>query len=174
MLKKIPVKNEYLLIAATILLLFVSYQLAFKKTIEAWKLNSSLEKKLSQSNDIAIQPDYLERKNKNLDKLIGLYKADTTALRNNLINVVSLLADKENVKLSEVPMQDIANISDHYIIERLQFEGDYFSLMKLSDRLQQENDIGMIRSESLKVTEVNTSSSKVKKLGLEVMLEMVK
>jgi len=46
--------------------------------------------------------------------------------------------------------------------------------MKLSDRLQQENGIGMIRSESLKVTEVNTSSSKVKKLGLEIMLEMVK
>jgi len=174
MLKKIPVKNEYLLIAGTVLLLFVSYQLAFKKTIAAWQVNSNLEKKLSQSNDIAIQPDYLERKNKNLDKLIGLYKADTTALRNNLINVVSLLADKENVKLSEVPVQDIANISNHFIIERLRFEGDYFSLMKLSDRLQKENGIGMVRSENWKVIEVNTSSSKLKKLGLEVMLEMVK
>jgi hypothetical protein len=174
MLKKIPVKKEYLLIAGTILLLFVSYQLAFKKTIAAWQVNSSLEKKLSQSNDITIQPDYLERKNKNLDKLIGLYKADTTALRNNLINVVSLLADKENVKLSEVPMQDIANVSDHFIIERLRFEGDYLALMKLSGRLQQENSIGMIRSETLKVTEVNTSGSKIKKLGLEVMLEIVK
>ena len=174
MLKNIAVKKEYLLIAGTILLLFASYQLAFKKTIEAWQLNSSLEKELSQSNDIAIQPDYLERKDKNLDKLIGLYKADTTALRNNLINSVSLLADKENVKLSEVPVQDVANISDYFIIERLQFEGDYFSLMKLSGRLQQENGIGMIKSEILKVSEVNTSTGKLKRLGLEVMLEMVK
>ncbi|MHB8209082.1 hypothetical protein [Mucilaginibacter sp.] len=174
MLKKLPVKKEYLLLIATILLLLVSYQLAFKKTIAAWQLNNSLEKRLPQSNDLTIQPDYLERKNKNLDKLIGLYKADTTALRNNMINIVSLLADKEGVKLSEVPVQDIANISDHFIIERLRFEGDYFALMKLSDRLGQESGIGMVRSEILKVTEVNTSSNKIKKLGLEVMLEMVK
>jgi hypothetical protein len=174
MLKKIPVKNEYLLVVGAVLLLLLSYRLAFKKTIEAWQLNSDLKARVSLSNDIAVQPEYLERKNTNLNRLIDLYKADTTALRNNLINIVSLLADKENVKLSEVPVQDIANVSEHFIIERLHFEGDYFSLMRLSQKLQEEKGIGMIRSEMLKVTEVNTSSGKLKKLSLEVLLEMVK
>ena len=174
MLKKIAVKNEYFLIAGTLLLLFLSYELAFKKTLEAWQLNSNLKSRLLQSNNIAVQPEYLKRKNTNLDKLIGLYKADTTVLRNNLINIVSLLANKENVKLSEVPVQDPANISEHFIIERLHFEGDYFSLMRLSEKLQKENNIGMVRSESWKVSELNTSSNKVKKLGLEMLLEISK
>jgi len=174
MFKKIPVKNEYLLVAATLLLFLISYQLAFKKTIEYWQLNNGLKAKLAQSNNIAIQPEYLERKNANLNKLIGLYMADTSALRNNLINIISLLADKENVKLAEVPVQDVTNVSEHFIIERLHFEGDYFSLMRLSEKLQQENGIGIIRSESWKVNEINMSSNRIKKLSLEVLLEISK
>src|ERR1700748_900404 len=108
MLEKLPIKKEYLLIAATIVLLLLSYQLAFKHTIEAWQTNTELRSKLSKSGDLSFQPGYLERKSANIDKIISQYKADTTEFRSNIINVISSIAEKENVKLTEVPVQDVS------------------------------------------------------------------
>src|SRR5260370_37700569 len=106
MLKQLPFKKEYLLAAATMLLLLICYQLAFKKTIVAWQLNRGLKQKLAQSTDVSQQPEYQERKNANLGKLIDLYKADTTEFRSNILSNISAIAENENVKLTEVPTRD--------------------------------------------------------------------
>lgn len=98
MLKQLPLKKEYLLIIATIVLLLLSYKLAFKATFEAWQINRALKTQLIQTNDLSYQPGYLERKNINLSKVINLYKADTVAFRNNSISNISVIAEKENVK----------------------------------------------------------------------------
>lgn len=174
MLKKLPIKNEYALLIGTLLLLVLGYQLAFKKTIEAWQLHKELTAKLSASQSLGGQPDYLERKNSNLTKLIKLYQADTTALRSNLINNITLLADRQNVKLAEVPAQDAGLSTAHFIIEKLDFEGDYFSLLKMSSLLQKQSTIGIIRSENWKVTGLRNNGDKIKKLVLEVCLEIAK
>ncbi|SDT67334.1 hypothetical protein SAMN05216490_4783 [Mucilaginibacter mallensis] len=172
MLKKLPIKNDYLLIIGALLLFVMGYELAFKKTFEAWQTNKELKQKLSSAQGLGGQPDYLERKNSNLDKLIKLYQADTTALRNNLINSVTLLADRQNVKLAEVPAQDASFTSAHFMIEKLDFEGDYFSLLKMSSLLQKQSAIGIIRSENWKVTGIRNNGDKIKKLVLEVYLEI--
>jgi hypothetical protein len=174
MLSKLPIKNEYLLIIGAFLLLLLGYELAFKNTVEAWQTNKELKQKLSSSLSMGDQPDYLERKSSNLDKLIKLYQADTTSLRNNLINSLSLLADRQNVKLAEVPVQDATFSSAHFIIEKLQFEGDYFALLKMTDLLQKQNSIGIIRSENWKVTGLKNNGDKIRKLVLEVYLEIAK
>jgi len=172
MLKKLPIKNEYALLIGTLLLLMMGYELAFKKTFEAWQINKELKATLSASQGLGSQPDYLERKNSNLDKLIKLYQADTSALRNNLLNSVTLLADRQNVKLAEVPAQDASFTSAHCMIEKLDFEGDYFSLLKMSSLLQKQSSIGIIRSENWKVTGIKNNGDKIKKLVLEVYLEI--
>jgi hypothetical protein len=174
MLDKLNIKKEYLLILATLLLLFISYEFAFKNTITAWQANKELKAKLSQAGDLSFQPAYLERKSNNLDRVISQYKADTTSLRSNLINTISLIADRENVMLSEVPVQDAAYNSDKAIIEKLEFGGDYFSLARLSNALQHKNGIGVIRSEDLKIINIRTDNSKDRKLTLEMYLEIVK
>ena len=174
MLKQLPVKKEYLLIAAAVFLLLVSYRFAFSNTIQAWQTNKQLKSKLEQSGDVTYQPAYLERKAGNLDKIIALYKADTTELRNNILNTISSVAEKQNVKLTEVPVQNATFHTGHFIIEKLGFEGDYFALMKTLNQLQSTKDIGMIRSFDYKVTGVKSANDGVKKLVLEVYLEMAK
>lgn len=171
MLEKLPIKKEYLLVAATIVLLLASYRFAFKNTIEAWQTHSTLVAKLTQSTDLSYQPQYMERKNNNLNKTIELYKADSTEFRNNIINMISSIAEKENVKLTEVPVQDISYHADHFSIEKLGFEGDYFSLMKLAHDLQLTNNIGIVRSEQWKITIVSLSAKQIKKMALEVYVE---
>jgi len=174
MLKQLPIKKDHLLIGAALVLLLACYEFAFKNTIEAWQAHSQLKAKLTQSADLSVQPAYVERKSKNLDKVISLYKADTTQFRSNIISTIAGIADKENVKLAEVPVQDATYHTDHFIIEKLDFEGDYFSLLKLANDLQSTGNIGVIRSEDWKVTGVKSPNDDMKKLVLEVYLEIAR
>jgi len=174
MLKKLPIKKEYLLIVGTLLLLLISYHFAFKNTIEAWQSHRQLQTQLAQSSDLNYQPGYLERKNNNLDQLIALYKADTAAFRSNIISTIAGIAEKQNVKLSDVPVQDISFQTDHSIIEKLEFEGDYFALVKVASQLQSTSGIGVIRGETLKMKEVRSNNNEVKKNVLVVYLEIAK
>jgi len=174
MLKQLHLKKEYLLITGAIVLLLLSYQLAFKQTFEAWQTHSQLKAQVVQSTDLSYQPGYLERKDTNLGKVIDLYKADTVAFRNNSISTISVIAGKENVKLSEVPTQDPFFHTDKFIVQKLDFEGDFFSLTKTLNNLRTTNGIGMIRSASYKLTGTQTYLDKDRKLVLEVYLEIAK
>src|SRR4051812_19276275 len=136
MLKELPFKKQYLLIAGAIVLLLLSYQFAFKRTIEAWQINKNLKTQIAQSSDLSLQPAYLERKSNNLSKILNLYKTDTVAFRSNIISTISLIAEKEGVKLSDVPLQNALYRTDKYIIQKLSFEGGYFSLVKVLNALQ--------------------------------------
>ena len=173
MLKQLPFKKEYLLVAASFLLLLICYELAFKKTIEAWQLNHNLKQQLSQSTDISALPGYQERKNNNLGKIIELYKADTTEFRSKVINDISVIAEKENVKLTEVPGRDPFYLAPFLIIQRLQFEGDYFSLIKTLKDLTSAGKIGAVRSIDFQFVNINQYSLN-KKLEMTVFLGVVK
>jgi len=174
MLKQLPFKKEYLLVAGTILLLLVSYQLAFKKTIEAWQIHKQLRAQLAQATDLSYQPGYPERKNSNLSKIIDHYKEDSVAFRSSSINTLASIAEKENVKLSEVPIQDPLFHADKFIIQKLNFEGDFFALTRVLHQLPAVSGIGFVRAATYKVTGRNINSDETKKLVLEVYLELVK
>ena len=158
----------------TFLFLIICYRFAFKNTIDEWHTHRQLREKLDQAGNLAYQPDYTQRKSHNLDKIIGLYKADTNLLRNNIINTIALIAEDDHVRLTAVPVQDMAYRTDIFIIARLDFEGDYFSLLKTANQLQKTKDIGMICSESWKVKHIRTSIADDKKLGLSVFLKIAK
>lgn len=173
MLEKWPINKKYLPVAAALILLLISYELALKKTIGAWQLHASLSKQLSQSTDPGYQPQYLERKNANLARIIHLYRADTVNFRSNILGTISTVAEKENVRLSEVPAQDPLFRTPRFIIQKLDFEGDYFHLVRLLHRLQATPDVGMIRAAELKSVIPPSGGNPSQKLVLEIYLEIV-
>src|ERR1700750_1389107 len=117
MLDRLPFKKDYLLITSAILLLLVCYQFAFKKTINEWQNYTQLQQKIAHTNALSIQPSYLKRKNENLDKILSLYKTDTVEFRSNSINKIAIIADKNNVKLSDIPLSNPAYHNDKFIIQ---------------------------------------------------------
>jgi len=149
MLEKLKIKRDYLLIVGGFLLLLLCYQLAIKRTIEAWHQHQQLKKQVARSADLSYQPGYLERKRLNLDKILRHYNADTTNLRSNLLSNISSIAEEQNVVLSEVPGKDASFNRSPFSLEKLSFEGDYFALLKTLNKLQSTVQAGIIRSVSL-------------------------
>ncbi len=174
MLKQSPIKKEYLLIAGTIILLLLCYQFAFKKTIVALQLNKHLTAQLAQASNLSVQPAYLLRKCANLSKIIDLYRADTVTFRSNAINQIAAIAQGENVKLSEVPLSDPVYHTGKFIIQKADFEGDYFALMRVLKKLQDAPGTGVVRSASYRVVTIHLLDGNAKKLVLEVYFEVIK
>jgi len=166
-------KKKYLFIVVTMAVVLICYQLAFKKTIEAWQLNQQLKALLAQSADVSNQPGYTERKNSNLDRLLDLYKADTLNFRSNTISKIASVAETEQVKLAGVPNEEPADTSQRFRIQKLDFEGDYFSLMKAFQRLAQTKEAGIIRSAVFK-TKRGTDPEKDRKIIMELYFETLK
>ncbi len=174
MLQRILHKRGYLLTVATAILFIISYFLAFKPTITAWKTNSMLKQQLNDSANPGIAPEYLERKNANLTIALARFRVDTLLIRNNIIDKIASIADNENVKLAEVPTQDPSYDNGNFTIETLKFEGDYFALLKFAAKLQNAKGVGVIRSESWESV-VSRNGEKVNnKLILQVYLEVLK
>lgn len=169
MLKQIPIKKEHLFIAGVILLILIGYQLAFKKTLEAWQTHKKLKDQLTLSSNLSYQPVFLKRKNANLDSVISHYRADTISFRDNSISTISIIAEKQNVKLSEVPLQNPAFNAEKFIIQKLTFEGDFFSLTRTVNDLQKTKGIGVIRSVSYR-----HSRAAEGKLFADVHMEILK
>jgi len=174
MLKQLNIKREYSLVAVTIIMLLATWQLAFKKTIAAWQIHNDLKKQIVQTTDGGYQPGYLDRKSINLDKIISLYKADTINYRSNSLSSISSIAEKENVKLAEVPSQDVAYHSNQFVIQKLSFDGDYFPLLKTLNKLQNLQQIGVIRSAIIRKQARYGSDEDSKKVIMEVYLEVVR
>ncbi|WP_295719977.1 hypothetical protein [Mucilaginibacter sp.] len=172
MLKSKVIKKEYLLVAGSLLLL-LSYELAFKRTYVAWRQYRRLEEQLSPQADFRYQPGFLERKSKNLDKLIGLYRVDTAELKDVVIGTVANKAAKLNVRLSGVPAQGDDLQLDGFNIQQLDLEGEYFSLLKLIKSLQGTEQIGMVRSVVL-VSKKNEGKDGKVNISMKIYLESIK
>ncbi|MES2807008.1 MAG: hypothetical protein V4619_00175 [Bacteroidota bacterium] len=171
MLAKLPFKKNQVFFAGILLLIVICYKLAFKNTIDAWQTNRKL-KAQTKTGNLAYQPDYLNRKARNLDKVIDSYRADTSTFRSNFINRVALMAAKENVKLSDVPSPNSSTRSDRLIIQKISLEGDYFSLIRTVQGIQQTQGIGFVRSVRFKVA--NSPSNVNQKLIVEIFLEIAR
>lgn len=174
MIKALLHKKEYWLIAATAMLMLLCYQLAFKKTIQAWQTNSQLKAQLAQASDLSYQPGYLQRKTQNLEMILARYRTDTLSLRGNTIATIASIAEKEGIKLSGVPDQDPAFNTARFIIQKLDFEGSYPALVKTLSRLEEQQNIGVPRSISLKTIEERTADKTTGKTVMEVLMEIKK
>ncbi len=174
MLNRLPLKKEYLLVAAALVLLWICYELAFQRTFAAWQLHTQLKTELTQATDVSYQPGFLKRKNNNLSKIISLYQVDSIAFRSNTIAQIAALAENEGAKLSSVPNEKESYHAGNYIIQQLEFEGESFALIRLLNSLQKADKIGFVRSVDFKVKENRSNQDAPKKLVMVVFLEVVK
>jgi hypothetical protein len=173
MLKSLPIKKEYLLIAGTLIMLLICYEFAFSKTIALWQTHQQLKAKLDSSSNVSYQPGYLERKNENLDNVLSLYKTDTLGFRNNSVTTIALIGEKCGAKLVNIPSQDQMQETEHIIIEKLDIEGDYFSLLKTVDMIQSAQNVGLVRAETIRVGKDNLYGVSNKKMTMTVFTEVI-
>ncbi|MDB5124738.1 MAG: hypothetical protein JWP94_2867 [Mucilaginibacter sp.] len=173
MLDKVLANRRYVLIAAGFMLLFACYELAFKKTLEAWHIRQQLRAQMAQSADLTYEPAYLERKNRNLGKILGLYKTDTAAFRSSIISTISSIAARDQVKLTEVPTTDALYRTPEFSIQKLTFQGDFFALTRLLYELQSTRGIGVIRSVDYKMSTDRVQNMRGRKTLMSVYLETV-
>jgi hypothetical protein len=172
MLKQLNIKKEYGLVAGSILLLLIAYQFDFKRTIEAWQLHRDLKQQAQQSGDLSYQPGYLERKNRNLDKILSFYKADTLSFRSNELSKIASIAEQADVKLSEVPSEDRTYSTAQSVIQKLSLEGDYFELVKTLRQLESASGIGFIRSVKLNSTRKHQGNDNERKMVMQVYINL--
>lgn len=173
MLKYWPFKKDYLLVALAIFLAIVCYRFAIQNTLSAWRLNRELTGQLQESHDLSYQPGYLERKNKNLDRVLSLYVSDTTLFRSNTISVIAVLAEKNKVKLTGVPAQELFFHTEKSIMQRLSFEGDFFALISFLNQLESLDGVGIPKSVVFK-TERKEIQLETNRLLMEVYMEIRK
>jgi hypothetical protein len=170
--KKNWINKKYGVIGGSLLLLILCFELAFKNSFEAYQTNQNLKAQLSQTSELSYQPGYLHRKEQNLDAILSHYRSDSSALRGNTIANLSRLAEKGNVKLSEVPVEDPVFHTDQYIIERLKFVGDFKSLVKTLDYWEVSEGMGISRSIVMKTLKSDEPANQ--KIVMEVLLEISK
>ena len=173
MLEKLLQKRGLLMGVGSVLLLFICYWFAFSKTIEAWQLNKQLTVQSMHPAEIVNQPSYIIRKGKNIKQTLNLYKIDTIEVRNNILSRIAVIAEGENIQLSEVPVQDVPDSSSFIMVQKLNFQGNYVSLLKFLDKVNQTAGVGIIRSMSIKSSKKN-GEQKNGPLICEAYFEMLK
>lgn len=165
-------KNNILLAVGILALTFLTYQFAIKNTIAAYETNKRLKTSL-MSNSVEFLPaDFMQRKDRNLKKILGKYSLDPVTFKGKSIGEVASIAERENLKLIEIPVLDPFYNTEKFLIQRMDFEGDFYSIVRFIQRIQNEQKVGVLKSLSLK-TEMN-GIEQGKKLSLEIFLQIKK
>lgn len=171
------IKIEYLFAAGCLLLLWIGYVLAFQKTWQAWQLHRQLSSQLAISADVSVQPAYLERKDRNLNRLLKSYTADTVNFRSNVIAALSPLAQRQQCRIIAVPAEVQSNTlsTTTYQVQKVSFEGSFFALTKLLQQLEAApQGGGLVRSAIWHSVELHTGATSQRQLVLDVYLLSLK
>ena len=177
MLKRlpIPIKKEVLLALGIILLLWIGYQLAFKKTWQAWQLNREFNRQLSTAAGVSYQPAYLERKSRNLNQLLHSYTTDSVNFRSHSMELLSPIAEKEHCRITAVPADpNHLYTSATYQVQKVSFEGSFADLTRLLQQLEANSQIGIVRSAVWHVVDLHNISHSQRQLILDVYLLTLK
>ncbi|NOW98929.1 hypothetical protein [Mucilaginibacter sp. SG564] len=141
-----PFRKDYLVYTGAVLLFFISYGLAFSRTLDEWHTYRELNQELAANNDLSYQPGYMERKSRNLERALALYHSDTASFRSNTLSQIAILAEKQHVRLTGVPAEQDIFHTDRAILQKLRFTGDFFSLNRFLYELESTRGIGLPRS----------------------------
>ncbi len=145
MIEKLSYKQKkYSLAALGLLLAWLTWTFAFKKTVNVYLQYRTLGGQVEGHREMTFPVAYAQRKQANLSKILNSYYADSTVFRDNLLYQAAYHARQENVKVTQVPASEISNSST--CLQRISFQGSYFGLVRLLSVLKKKNDIGGIRS----------------------------
>lgn len=144
------VRNR-LLLAASGLILLLSWPLALEKTWEEIALNRELKSK-GEETLLSYNPIHLKEKQEVLGSLVTRYTLDSVEWRNEFWMKVSGAASPSKVSVNYNPDQrSLAAVADSALmIQRISFAGDFSDLVLLMDTLEKAPGVGFLRSASFK------------------------
>jgi hypothetical protein len=164
--------NKIVFAAVLVVFLVICYRFAVNRTVEAWQLNRQLTSRSARVSDITIQPSYIVRKGRNIKNILDLYRIDSVELRNNIISKIAVMADIEDVHLSEAPMQNSVD-SSNSVLQQLSFTGSYNNILKFVDKMQHAQKMGVVRTVIIQSDKKLKEANK-KQLACQIYLEMLK
>jgi hypothetical protein len=171
MLEKLLPYKTYVLSLGCLILLWTGYQLALKKTWEAYLLHRQLSTQLGAASDISYPPAYLERKGQHLTELLGKYTSDTLSFKNKVISAVSPLAESGHCKVVAVS-SDVSSAftTVDYQVQKVSLSGAYVPLVQLLQRIEASSQAGLVRSAVWHMVELHNGVRNSKQLILDIYL----
>ncbi|WP_158829389.1 hypothetical protein [Mucilaginibacter lacusdianchii] len=158
--------------ALAALLFLLSIKFAFLRTWQAWHIHQQLSAQLVRASDVSYQPGLLNRKQANLAQTLELFRVDSTVYRSWLLTSFSMLAEKEKVKVVDVPEADNQPYqASRYRIQQLGFEGSFFALTRLVYAAEAFKGTGYIRSIVYRKVNVSAMGKQGSALQLYLYLE---
>lgn len=155
-----------------VLLLYISYQLSIKKTIEAITLNWQMQQEIDRAGTGEQSTAMiLEHKNIAYQQLLKAYRVKKEDREQRMWQTISELAMYNGVQISFTPQLNKTDTisTDHIVKTDFSFKGKYPALIKLLDTLHRTPQIGKIASVKM-VTQKNTEAEllmKVDFVGVE-------
>jgi hypothetical protein len=159
MLEKIVKYRVPVMVMATLLLLGISYRFSLQHTVKAYREQKALQRQLGDSGGPLVEPQYLERKLENLGRIVNAYKTDTTIFRNTVVNAIALIAQRNQVQLTDVPVEAPGSTGDERVIlQRLVLKGEFFPLLQAYEEISRAENTGYLRSAAWKKKRSNSSN----------------
>lgn len=127
------------------LLVVASYYLAFQKTVMVYQNYALLKAQDGGSESLSVSPMYTMARIKQVDELYDRFKVDTLSWKNSLWNHGAGLSQKYGVSINAFPPVKAMILQDLPCFQqRIGFNGDFASLLKLTKELSLLKYTGMI------------------------------
>ena len=141
------IKNRLLLVGAVVLVL-LSWNMAFRKTYDAIVLNEDLKQKLETKSDLSINPHYLNQKHEVLNGALSAYNLDSAEWKNEFWLKVSRIASQKEVSVIYNPSVNTvrSDSAGQVAKQEIAFKGDFKKLVTLLDSLEKLKKAGFISS----------------------------
>jgi len=138
-------RKNTILIIASILLLFICYKFAVKKTIDYKKEYQLLKNQEQLFNDLPKQFGVLNEKNKYYDSLLTKFQITETSLQNNLLKTINKVTSTLKVKVIDFKEPHIVaenEVRKNYYTFTL--EGSFENILKVIHQLEQKTKFGEV------------------------------
>ncbi|MBC7914023.1 MAG: hypothetical protein H7Y07_07865 [Pyrinomonadaceae bacterium] len=172
MIKNLLKRRDLILVIGIVFFALICYQFAIKNTLDAYNQNQKLAGALNNNSVGKLPLDFMKRKSQNLDKILIKYALDSATFKGRAIGEVASIAEEEHLKLIEIPLMDPFYNTEYFLIQRIDFEGDYYSIVKFINRVQKQRNVGVLRSLSMKTQK--KGNEKGKSIILELFLQIKK
>jgi len=165
-------KQKFTIIAtAMVVLIWVSYQFSFSKTIDLWKECNRLEQQQMLIKAIPEQLPVLTGKIAKLEKILG--NSGDEDFSTLILEQVNSLCQQNNVKLKEIPEKHVFN-GENLIVETLDvnLQGSFRDQLRIISKLEKGEAKARLRSIRLQ-TIINQSTGE-RKLQSTLFLQSIK
>lgn len=162
-------RKNIVLVVTSILILFICYKYAIKKTIDYKREYQLLKNQETLFNDLPKQFGILNEKNKYYDSLLTKFQISETSIQNNLLKTINKAASDLKVKVIDFK-------EPHVFIENgtrrnsysFSIEGSFESILKMIHQLEQKTKFGEVMN--VKMEKNKRPRSRKEYLQAEIMV----